>query len=104
MGGYLGMLISYGFLGKDGIAVIKPGSLDYSGFYVFFVELFFTILMMLVIISGKNAKLSLFSDMVLGCLASIIGIRFSAGCTSNLTAAVFNPNMAFCNITFVAIV
>eukprot|EP00347_Sterkiella_histriomuscorum_P002806 403366732 len=99
VGGFLGMWISYMFLG-DKIAFIKPQDLNSSGFYIFILEMFFTWTMMMTILHGKHAKLSLFSDMVPGVMASLIGINFSCGCIGNRTGAVMNPNVGICNVIF----
>jgi glycerol uptake facilitator-like aquaporin len=53
IGAYFGMLISYAYLGTSKLGCIKPESLDFSVFYVFIVELMFTFIMMMVIVSGK---------------------------------------------------
>lgn len=98
------MLISYGILGKEKLGFIKPGSLEYSSFYVFFVELFFTMIMMMVILSGKHSKLTLFDNATTGIIGSVGGIFLCISCAGNLTGAVFNVNVGVCNITFNALV
>ena len=103
LGSYMAMVVAYGYL-RDEIACIAPGSLDYSTWYVFFVELLFTFLMMMVIMTGKHPKLSLFDNMVTGILGSLGGIYFSASCVGPLTGAIFNANLALSNLTFCAAV
>lgn len=93
------MLISYWFIG-DKIAFIKPEDPNSTILSVFFLEFFFTMLMMLTILHGKHAKLSLFSDMVPGVFGSLIGIHFSCGCIGKRTGAVMNPNIGFVNVLF----
>jgi len=97
------MYISYLILGNK-IAIIKPDDLSYSGFYVFFLEATFTTIMMLNILFGKAAKLSLFSDMVPGIFGSLIGINFCIGCIGKLTGALMNSNLGLCNVLFCALV
>lgn len=97
------MTISLMYMGKDDIAFIKPENLSSTGFYVFFMETFFTFLMMLTILHGKNAKLSLFNDAVPGCFASMVGIYFCMSCIGKITGAVMNPNVGICNVVFCAI-
>ncbi len=103
LGSYFAMIIAYAYL-QDTIACIAPASLDYSTWYVFIVELMFTLLMMMVIMTGKHPKLSLFDNMVTGILGSLGGIYFSASCVGSLTGAVFNANLAISNLTFCAAV
>ncbi|CDW80176.1 UNKNOWN [Stylonychia lemnae] len=71
---------------------------------VFFLEVFFSMTMMLTILHCKNAKLSLFKDNVPGFLAGQIGIYFGVSCIGKRTGAVMSPNIGFCNVTFVAMV
>ncbi|CDW91077.1 mip family channel protein [Stylonychia lemnae] len=87
IGGFMGMWISYLFLGNK-IAFIKPDNLNYSGFYVYFMETFFTFIMMLNILFGKHARLSLFSDTVPGVFGSLFGINFCMGCIGPYTGSV----------------
>ena len=68
IGGYLGMFLSWLILGSS-IAVIKPGDMTISVVSVFFLEVFFSMTMMLTILHCKNAKLTLFKDNVPGFLA-----------------------------------
>ena len=103
LGSYMAMIVAYAYLGED-IACIKPGSLDYSVGYVFIVELLFTLLMMMVIMTGKQPQLGLFDNMVFGIIGSLCGIYFSASCCGPLTGAVFNANLGLSNVTFCAAV
>lgn len=58
--------------------------------------------MMLVILTGKHPKLSLFDNMVTGILGSVTGIYFSVCCAGPLTGASFNANLSLSNLTICA--
>ena len=83
------MFLAYGFLG-DKIAFVRPKDPTWSVFYVMLLEITFTFTMMMTILHGKHAKLSLFSDMVPGVFSSLIAIYFGIGCIGKLSGAVMN--------------
>lgn len=60
-------------------------------------------IIMMVILSGKNPKLSLFNDMVVGVFGALVAIYFCAECCKKLTGSVFNTNLGLANVTFCAV-
>ena len=103
-GGYAGSYYCYWALGPDYIKVFRPANLEWSIWYVMFIEMFFTWIFLTVVFHNKDSKLSIVNDMVVGVIASLIAIYFSCSCTSLITGAVMSPTVAIVNLTFVACV
>jgi hypothetical protein len=71
---------------------------------VFFIEFFFTFLLMTSILHNIFPRLSIQSDTVLAVVSVITCIYFCIRCCGPLTGACFNPCIALVNIPFVALV
>ena len=103
LGAYLGQYYSYLEL-EEKIAIIKPENDDNSLWYVFFMEWFFTFIMMSSIFHNMSQSLTIFNDMVIGVTSSMIAIFFCCNCSGKASGAVFNATIGTVNPTFVALV
>ena len=103
VGGYLGCLYAFLFLG-DNTGVIRPGGMDYSLWYVFIVELIFTGFLTTSVFHVGFPETHMHNDMVVGVLSATGQIYFSIACTAGETGAVLNPTVGFVNTTFIALV
>ncbi|CDW81594.1 mip family channel protein [Stylonychia lemnae] len=97
------MAFSLLVLGTDEIIIFRPNDLDFSQWYVFLIELFFTFTFQVVIQHSKNSKVTIFDNMVLGVGSVAAAIYFSITCAGRFTGAALNPTIGFTNLTFVAI-
>lgn len=91
-------------LGINEIAILKPVTLDYSAWNVFFIELFCTFIFVSCVLHNVYPRLSIQSDTVLAVTSACLGLYFSIRVANNYTGAAINPTFAIVNIIFVSIV
>jgi glycerol uptake facilitator-like aquaporin len=97
-GAYLGLAFVYVAIGS--IGPIKPHDPDANVFYIFFVELFFTFILMAGIFHCKSERLALSHDLVTALMWCLVPIYFCVMCAHRVTGAALNPTVGLCNTTF----
>ena len=65
-------------------------------------RVFFSWLSMTVVFHVKDPQLSIFNDMVIGAMSSLVSIYFCLSCCMYLTGSVFSPTLALVNMPFIA--
>ena len=101
-GGLCGTLFCYYMLGPTLVKAVRPYNLEWSILYVMSLEFFFSWLSMTVVFHVKDPHLSIFNDMVIGVMASLVSIYFCLSCCMYLTGSVFSPTLALVNMPFIA--
>ena len=103
VGAALGTAITHWMLGRNYVVIFKPAVYQWNVFYVAFVEFFFTLIFLLVVMHNKTVGVTLISDLVIGVMGSMIALYFSICCSALYTGACLSPTVALINHIYVHI-
>eukprot|EP00347_Sterkiella_histriomuscorum_P020254 403338506 len=97
----IGTAISHYMLGALRVVIFKPAVYEWNVFYVAFVEGFFTLIFLVVVMHNKTMEVSLISDLILGVFGSMIALYFCICCSATFTGACISPTVALINHIYV---
>jgi glycerol uptake facilitator-like aquaporin len=97
-------LLSYIDLTSERILTLKPASVDYSRWNVFYIEILGTFIFVSSILHNVYPRLSIQSDAVLATGSVAVSLYFSILISVNYSGGALNPTFAIVNILFVSYV
>lgn len=94
LGAYLGISIAYSIAGYKNMSFLGPGEASYSGFYIAYVEIVGTFIMITMILYTKFQYIGPGTDRILNNLAVVITIYCCINMCKPYSGAAFNPTNA----------